>query len=78
MHIRTIRKTFEAFECKFEQFEWDSKHLNVNSNYSKKIPSFRNQIRTIRPTSNHSIGIWTIQMEIVTIRKGFKASESKF
>ena len=76
--IRTIRKKFEAFYWKFEPFERDSKHSNSNLNYSKKIPSFRNQIRTIRPTSNHSIGIRTIQMEIVTIRKGFKAFESKF
>ena len=43
MQIGTIRKGFEAFECigkgfevvecKFEPFEKDSKHSNVNSNY---------------------------------------------
>ena len=44
----TIRKGFEAFEYKFEPFERDSKHSNVNSNLSKGIRSIRMQIITIR------------------------------
>ena len=48
MHIKTIRKRIEAFERKFEPFESDLKHSNVNSNHLKKIQSFGNQITTIR------------------------------
>ena len=29
MQIRTIRKGLEAFECKFEPFEKNSKHSNI-------------------------------------------------
>ena len=48
MQIRTIRKGFEAFECKFEPFETDSKHSNANPNHSKEIRTIRMQILTIR------------------------------
>jgi len=51
MQIRTIWKGFEAFECKFEPFERDSKHSNANSNNSKVIQSIRVQILTIRKGS---------------------------
>ena len=37
MQIRTIRKGFESFECKFETFERDSKQSNPNLNHSKGI-----------------------------------------
>ena len=55
MKIWTIRKGFEAleskldeaFECKFEPFEWDMKFLNAISKNSKGIRSIRIQIRTI-------------------------------
>ena len=47
MQIRTIQKGFKAFECKFEQFERDSKHLNENSNHSKGIQSIQMQISNI-------------------------------
>ena len=45
MQIRTIRKGYEAFECKFKPFETD---LNANSNYSKTVQSIRMYIQTIR------------------------------
>ena len=48
MQILTIRKEFGAFECKFELFEPNSKHLNANSNQSKRIQSIQMQIRTIQ------------------------------
>ena len=48
MQILTIRKGFEAFECKFEPFERDSKGSNENSNQLKGIQSIRKQILTIR------------------------------
>ena len=48
IQIRTIRNGFEAFECKFEQFERDWKHSNANSNHSKGIRSNEMQILTIR------------------------------
>ena len=37
IQILTIRKKFEAFKCKFEPFERDSKHFNANANLSKGI-----------------------------------------
>ena len=48
MQIRTIRKGFEAFECKFEEFESDSKYSNANSNHSKGLQSIRMQILAFR------------------------------
>ena len=48
MQIRTIRKGFEAFECKFEPFERDSKHSNANSNNSNQIWSIQMQIRNLQ------------------------------
>ena len=48
MEIRTICKGFEAFECKLEPFEKDSKHSNANLIHSKGIRSIRMQIWTIR------------------------------
>ena len=65
MQILTIRTKFEAFECKFELFEWDSKHLNANSNRLKGIWSIRIQIQSIR-------------IQILTIRIKFEAFECKF
>ena len=85
IQIRTIRKGFEAFECKFEPFEIYSKHLNVNSNDLKGIRSIRIQIRTIwkefealdrkfEPFERN----WRIRMQIQTIRKGIEAFECKY
>ena len=48
MQIRTIRKGFEVFECKFKPFERDSKHSNANSNDSKGIRCIWMQTWTIR------------------------------
>jgi len=48
IQILTIRKGFEAFECKFEPFKRDSKHSNANSNHWNQIPSIRMQIQTIQ------------------------------
>ena len=48
MQILAIRKKFELFKSKFEQFERDWKNLNANSNYSNGIRSIRMQIVTIR------------------------------
>ena len=45
IQIRTIRKELEAFKCKFEPFERDSKHLY---NHSNQIRSIRIQIRTLQ------------------------------
>ena len=74
MQILTIRKGFEAFQCKFEPFERDS---NANSNHSKGIRSIRMQIRTItkefeaieskfEPFERDS----STQMRTLAIRKG--------
>ena len=46
MQTRTIRKGFEAFKCKREPFERDSKHSNRNSNNSKGVRNIQIQIRT--------------------------------
>ena len=64
IQIRTIRKGFEAFECKFEKFERDTKHSNV-------IRSIRMQIRTIRKIFEE----WNANS---TIRKGFEAFKCNF
>ena len=48
MEILTIRKIFEAFECKFEPFKRYSKHSIANSNHSKGIRSVEMQILAIR------------------------------
>ena len=48
MRILTIPKGFEAFQCKLEPFERDSKNSNANSNHSKRIQSNQMQIQTIR------------------------------
>ena len=47
MQILTLQKGFEACECKFELFNWDSKHSNANSKHLKAIRSIRMQILTI-------------------------------
>ena len=78
MQIRTIRKGFEAFECKFESFERDMKHSNANFNHSKGIRRIRIEIQTTQSkrsneNSNHSKGIQSIRIQIRTIRKGFEA-----
>ena len=39
-----ILNGFEAFECKYEPLERDTKISNANSNISKKIRSIRMQI----------------------------------
>ena len=56
--IRTIRKGFEAFEWKFEQFERDSKVLKPNSNHSK------GDLKSKKPNSKLSKGIRRIQLQI--------------
>ena len=48
MQVRAIRKGFEAFECKFEPFERESKGSNANFNHSKGIRSIQMEILTIR------------------------------
>ena len=62
MQIRTIRKGFEALECKFEQ---GSKHSKSNSNHSNA-------------NLNHLKGIRSVRMQIRTVRKGFEAFDCKF
>ena len=66
-----IRKGFEVFKLKFEPFEMDSRHSNVNLNHSKGIRRLRMESLTIpnisknlNANSNHS--------------KGFEAFKSKF
>ena len=71
--IRYIRKEFEVFKCKFEPFERDTKHSNVNSKDSKGIRSVRMELN-----SSHSKGIRSEQTEIRTIQKGFEEFECKF
>ena len=70
--IRSIRKLLEAFDCKCEPCERDSKHSNANSNHSKVIRSIRMHFRTIR-----SKEILSVEMQILTIGKGFEAFKCK-
>ena len=48
----------------------DSKHLNANSNHSKK------DLKNSNANSNHSKGIRSIRMQILTIQKGFEGFEA--
>ena len=41
MQILTIRKGFEIFECKFEPFKKDSKHLKQIRTIRKGFESFQ-------------------------------------
>ena len=65
MQIITIQKGFEAFECKFEQFQKDLKHSSTNSNH-------------LNASFNYSEGFQSILMQIITIRKLFEAFDYKF
>jgi len=47
MQILTIRTGFEALNCKFKIFDWDSKRSNENSNPLKVIRRIRMQILTL-------------------------------
>ena len=69
--IEPFECKFAAFECKFEQLKRDWKHWNANSKHSSDS-KYSNE------NSNNSILIRSIQMQIPTIRKGFKAFECKF
>ena len=65
IEIWITRKGFEEFECKFEKFEKDAKHLNANPKHPNA-------------NSNRSKGIRSIRMQMRTNRKGFEAFECKF
>ena len=93
MHVGTIQKGFEGFECIFEPVERDSRDSNANCNHSNKIHSIRMQIRIFRTRFKPiRMQIQTIRMQILTIRKeiqstrmqiriisrGFEALEFKF
>ena len=80
MQILTIQKGFEPFER-------DSKHSNANSNHLKGIRSIHGacKFETFKKDSKHSNEnlnplneIRSIRMQILTIRKGFKAFQYKF
>ena len=53
-----IQTRFKENECKFEQFNTDSNHLNANLKHLNKIRSNRMQIPTIQK------GFYTIQMQL--------------
>ena len=52
MQIRSIRKLLEAFECKFEPLERDSKDSNANANHLKGIRSIQMQIQAFQKEFN--------------------------
>ena len=81
MQIQTIHKKFEAFEskfeplkmafeCKFVQFERDSKHLNWNSNHFKGIRIIQIQISTTRK------GFEALKLQFEPFEKGLKHSNA--
>ena len=65
--IRTIRKTFEAFQCKSEAFERDLKHSNGHSKIFVAIEWKFEPSKWIR----------SIRMQIRIIKKRFEAFKSK-
>ena len=81
MQIETIRKGFEAFQCKLEPFEKDSKHSNPNSNHSKCFETFECKFEQLErgskhsnPNSNHSKGFKAFKCKIQTFEKDSKYS----
>ena len=82
MQIRTIRKGFEGFKCKFERFKRDSKGSNAISNHSKGIRGIRVQIRTVRKGFEafefKFEPFERIQMQIRAIQKGFEGFKCNF
>ena len=67
---RSIRSKFEPFEMVFEAFEPNSKHSNAKIRI--EIP-FERDSKHSNANSNHSKGIRSIQMEMLTTRKVFEA-----
>ena len=78
--IRTIRKWFESFECKLEPFEQNLKRSNANSNMVLKHsnPNSNHSKGHSNANSKLSNGLLSFQLQILTIRKGCEAIESKF
>ena len=77
MQIKTIRKGSKAFECKLELLVKDSRHSNSISSHSKGIQRNWMQIYPFdkyskHSNANHSKVIRSIQMQILTIWKGFE------
>ena len=72
MQIRTIRKGFEAIQCKFEPFERDLKQWNGNSKDSKRIRIIRMQIWT---TEN---GLEAFECKLKPFECKFEQFEWKF
>ena len=64
------RKRFEAFKCKFEPFERDSKLSNANCNHWKGIRSFEMQILTIRK------GFEAFKSKLLTFERNSKHSNA--
>ena len=85
MQIQTIRKAFETFKSKFEPYKRVSRTSNTSRIIRKafkalesKFEPFKRDLKHSNPISNHSKGIWSIWMQILTTRKGFEALERKF
>ena len=73
MHILTIQKGFEAFKCKFEPFNKDSNiRIQIRMN-RKELEAFENYSKHSKSNSNHSKGIRSIQMEMLTTLKVLEA-----
>ena len=73
MQIQNIRKGLEGFEYKFKPFEWDSKHSKVIASIRMQIREFERDSKHSNANSNHSKGIRSIQMEMITTWKVFEA-----
>ena len=85
MQIRTIRKGFEvfttkfqAFKCKFEQFERIQNILTLIRTIWKgvealecKVEPFKRALKHLKATVNQSKEIRGIRMQTLTIQKGF-------
>ena len=85
MHILTLRKGLERFECKFEPFEKDSKHLKQIRTIRKGFEAFESNfeqfekdLKDSNVNSKLSKRIRSIRMQIRTIQKGFEGFECKF
>ena len=85
MQIRTIWNGFKAFEWKFESLEQYSMRSNTKSNHCKRIEALQSTFEAFKRDLKHSNanfidskGIRSIQLQVLSIQKGFEAFESKF
>ena len=76
MQIQTIRKGFESFEWKFEQFERDRTIRKGFEAFKLKFEPFERDSKHSNANSNHSKGFRSFRIQIRINEKEFEAFEN--